>query len=225
MKRSRKKRKSRKGFFITFEGIEGSGKSTHIKYLSRFLKRKGLKVLLTKEPGGTPVGEKIRKILLDPLNKGLSPKAEVFLFLASRAQHVSEKIQPFLNKGYIIISDRFHDASVAYQGDARDIGIDMVQRLNQMAINDTVPDVTILMDVDLKKGLTLAKKNNIYKNGDRIERESMLFHKKVQREYYKIHKREPGRVYLVKIDRDLNITQSRIRDIIIHKLRRKGFII
>lgn len=219
------KKTKNKGFFITFEGIEGSGKSTHIKLLKSFLIKKGLKVITTKEPGGSSIGKKIREILLNPLNKNLTSKTELFLLLADRAQHTYEKIKPFLEKGYIVISDRFIDSSVAYQGAGRKIKVNIVKKLNQFATDNLLPDITILMDVNVSKGLISARKKDIFLNGDRIERENLSFHKRVQAEYHKLAKEEPKRFIVININKDINSTQKIIRDIIIKKLKERGLIL
>jgi len=218
-----KKRKNKRGFFITFEGIEGSGKSTHIKLLAEFLKEKGFDVIITKEPGGTPIGEQIRKILLDPKNKTLTGKTELFLLLANRAQHIAEKIVPYLYKGFVVISDRYADASIAYQGGGRGIDTQIINNLNKFVTENIFPDITILMDVDLKKGIKSARMKNDFKLGDRIESESLRFHKRVQNEYYKLAAKEPERIVLVKLKRNINETQNIIRKTIINRMKRYGF--
>jgi dTMP kinase len=155
-----------KGLFITFEGFEGSGKSTHIKLLANFLKNKGRSVLVLHEPGSTKVGEEIRRILLDKNNKRLLPKAELLLYLAVRAQLVQEKIAPSLKAGRIVLCDRFHDATVAYQGYGLGLDTKMIESLRKFVTGGISPDLTILLDIDIKEGLRRAGRK------DRIEARS-----------------------------------------------------
>jgi len=213
-----KKRKNN-GLFITFEGIEGCGKSTHIKYLYKFLKKHGFKVIKTKEPGGSSIGKIIRKILLDPKNKNLSPKTELFLLLADRAQHTIEKIKKFLNLGFIVISDRYIDSSIAYQAAGRELNLNFVKKLNKFATDNLVPDLTFLLDIDISKGLKNAKKRKFFfKKVDRFETEKLKFHKKVRDMYYKLLKDEPNRIILIKLKKNPKDTQKIIRKIVLDKI-------
>ena len=181
-----------RGKFITIEGPEGSGKSTHSRLLCLYLKRNGYKVLHTREPGGTGVGEAIRSILLDKKNKGMSDACELFLFLAARAQVVEEVIKPALAKGYTVICDRFHDATVAYQGYGAGLGLKFIGSAGKLATGSLKPDLTILLDVETELGLKRAGTK------DRMEIKSVRFHKKVREGYLKIAKKEPGRIKVIR---------------------------
>jgi len=174
------------GFFITFEGIEGSGKSTQIKLLSEYFKEKGYKVLMTREPGGTAIGEKIRKLLLDPENEKMDYKTEILLYAADRAQHVKEIIKPALDSGKVVISDRFIDSNLAYQAAGRGLDFDTVYQINSWVIDSCWPDLTFILDIDIKEGLKRARSLSIDRSGDRLEREVDAFHKKVRRAYLKM---------------------------------------
>ncbi len=223
LSKKRRRKKSRRGFFITFEGVEGSGKSTHIKRLAQFLKNQGMKVIATKEPGGTPIGEEIRKILLNPNFKNLTGKTELFLLMADRSQHIEEKIVPYLNKGYVVISDRYADSSVAYQGGGRAIDVNFIKKLNTFATDNTIPDLTILMDFDIKMGLQFARNKNDYKKGDRIEQESLAFHKRVHDEYYRLAEEYKDRFVIIKKLDKIEDTEKEIREIVINKMKEKGY--
>ena len=181
-----------RGTFITFEGIEGSGKSTQAALLKVYLEEQGLEVLVTREPGGSPIGEQIRSILLDPGNHGMVPLAELLLYEASRCQHVEAVIRPALEEGKVVICDRFFDASTAYQGYARGLDIKMVGELNLVATGGRKPDLTIVLDLPVDVGL-----RRLGKNLDRIEREAVEFHERVRRGYLRIAEDEPDRVKVV----------------------------
>ncbi|MBU1075716.1 MAG: dTMP kinase [Spirochaetes bacterium] len=226
-KKSRKtlKKSQNKGFFITFEGIEGTGKTTHIIALSKFLKKKKLNVIITKEPGGTRIGKLIRKILLDPKNFLLNPLSELFLLLADRAQHVKETIIPYLNKKYIVISDRYADSSVAYQAAGRNISTVLIKKLNDLAIRNTKPGLTFLLEADLATSLKKVKKlSKEYKGGDRIEQESLKFHKKVKKEYLKLLKTNKNRMVRIPLQEKVADTQKLIRDVTVKKLKRVNIL-
>jgi dTMP kinase len=149
-----------KGVFVTFEGIEGSGKSTQIGLLADHLTTLGRPVTLTREPGGTPIGDQVRKILLDPASKGLDPVAELLLYAASRAQHLREVILPALEKGRVVLCDRFSDATLAYQGHGRGLDIDMIRALDRIVTGGRLPDLTILLDIGAAAGLARARGRN-----------------------------------------------------------------
>ena len=192
-----------RGKFITIEGPEGSGKSTHSRLLCLYLKRNGYKVLHTREPGGTEIGEAIRRILLDKKNKDISDACELFLFLAARAQIVEEVIKPALAKGYTVVCDRFHDATVAYQGYGAGLDLKLIVSAGRLATGSLRPDLTILLDVETKVGLKRAGMK------DRMEIKSVRFHKKVREGYLEVAKKEPGRV---KVIRTADATVAQIQD-------------
>ncbi len=179
----------RKGYFISFEGIDGSGKSTQIDRLSSFLTGNGYEVVLTREPGGTEIGEKIRNIILDKSNADMSYMTEALLYAASRAQHVSEVIAPAVEAGKIVICDRFVDSSIAYQGAGRQLG-DSVDIINRYAVNGCMPDITFLMKVRPDVSSSRINKREL----DRIEMENAEFYKRVYSGYEKLEREFPGRI-------------------------------
>ena len=194
-----------KGIFITFEGPEGCGKTTQIKLFTKYLKKMGLKFLLTREPGGTKISEKIRDILLDPKNKEMSPITEAYLYAASRAQHTREKIIPALREGKIVISDRYLDSSIIYQGVGRNIGIERVLDINKTAINGLFPDISYVLLIPPKIGLKRARNvssKSGYKDGDRLEQENMEFHKKIYSGFMKLPEIRKG-VFILDGNRDI----------------------
>ncbi len=178
--------------FITFEGIEGSGKTTQARLLKDFLEGQGHNVVLTREPGGPSISEKIRAILLDKSNPEMEAMTELLLYEASRYQHVKEVIKPALQGGKTVICDRFADASTAYQGYGRGIEIEKVQALNLIATEGTMPDLTFLLDVPCQVGL-----KRLGRNLDRIESETLEFHEKVRRGYLEIARSEPQRIKVI----------------------------
>lgn len=206
-----------KGKFITFEGTEGSGKSLQARLLSRRLRKLGYKVIVTREPGNTNIGNSIRKLLLDPKNKSLDPVTELFLYLADRAQHVKEVIEPYLKKGYIVICDRFMDATAAYQGYGRGLSLDLIHKLNKLAVKNIMPDLTIILDVPVEIGLERAKKVGP-RGGDRIEREKLKFHHAVHYGYMQLAKKEPKRIKVIKVKDGINDTQEKIREIVLRRV-------
>lgn len=198
-----------KGIFITFEGPEGSGKSTHTKLLCEYLREKGRDIVYVREPGSTAIGEKIRQILLDPENKELSEIAEMCLYMAARAQLVKEVILPALKEGKIVISDRFLDATIAYQGYAGGLDIDLIKILGKAVTLGIKPDLTIFLDNDVDKGL-----NQHGKIKDRIENKPLSYHKKVHFGYMQLAKREPKRIKIVHQDVEIGNTQEEIRKLV-----------
>ncbi|MFA5155812.1 MAG: dTMP kinase [Candidatus Omnitrophota bacterium] len=198
-----------KGKFITFEGSEGCGKSTQSKLLCEYLQTKGHRVTFLREPGATKISEKIRDILLDAKNDGMSVPCEMLLYMAARAQIVEEIIKPELAKGRIVICDRYLDSTLAYQGYGLGVDVGLIRSVGKFATQGIMPDLTILLDVPVKKGLN-------YRNGakDRIEQRSLAYHNRVRRGYFKLVKAEPARIRVVKVDKDKEITQSRIRALI-----------
>jgi dTMP kinase len=187
----------RRGLFITLEGVEGCGKSTQARLLVEHLDARGIEVVLTREPGGTDLGERLREILLDIGQTGMRAETELFLYLASRAEHVAEVIVPALKRGAVVISDRFGDASVAYQGGGRGLGADLVRPLNETATSGVKPDVSFLLDLDAEEGLGRLD-GRIQDGGsrasrDRIESEAIEFHRMVRQAYLDEAAREPER--------------------------------
>ncbi len=190
---------SRQGIFITFEGGEGSGKSTQIHALKRFLDELGRDVLLVREPGGTKVGEGIRAILLDPANEGLAPEAELLLYEAARAQITDEVIKPALDAGKVVLCDRFYDSTLAYQGFGRGIALDTIGRLNDLAVCGCHPERTILLDIAPETGLRRATMSG----PDRLEQEGEDFHRRVREGFLRIAAADSARVRLINADADV----------------------
>lgn len=175
--------------FITFEGIDFCGKSTQVELLKNYFERKGKSVQVIREPGGTEISEKIRDILLDKKNNKMFMETELLLFSASRAQLVREKINPFINKGEIVISDRFHDSSTAYQGFGRGLPIDSVLNVHKLAIGETIPDITFVIDIPVEVAVK-RKSEKTNQELDRIEVSSNDFFEKVRNGYLALAKKE-----------------------------------
>ena len=182
--------------FITIEGPEGSGKTTVAKKIVETLTNEGIKTIYTREPGGVGIAEKIRDIILDVNNTNLDPRSEALLYAASRRQHLVEKVIPALNNGYVVVCDRFVDSSLAYQGFAREIGIDEIYDINMFAINGKWPDITILLDIDPKVGLSRIMKNR-QQEVNRLDLEGLSFHNKVHQGYDIIKEKYADRITLV----------------------------
>lgn len=207
--------------FISFEGIDKSGKSTQISLLVDYLKQKGYEVVQTCEPGGTRSGEKIERILLEPSTKEISGISELFLYLADRAEHVEKIIKPALEKGKIIISDRFADATIAYQGHGRELDIPWIEELNKRVTHGLSPDITFLLDISPD----LAQKRSGSEGKDRIENEKISFHQKVRQGYLKLAKRHPERIKVINGEGNVEEIQLTIRKILAKHLRRKNYVL
>lgn len=208
----------KRGKFITIEGLDGCGKSTQLKKLARALQSQGIEVVMTREPGGTPVAEKIRTVLLDSRTSGLSPWAELALMFASRAQHIAELILPALDAGKFVICDRFTDSSEAYQGGGRQLGSAPVLQLHRTLCRGLQPDLTILMDSDVASSVERARRRNDAVSGkkksradeNRFEQESRKFFERVRHAYLEIARREPQRVVLVDARRSIGAVHADI---------------
>jgi dTMP kinase len=187
--------------FITLEGIEGAGKTTQVEKIVAFLQARGYDCAVTREPGGTPIGGQIRKILLDPANVGLAPEAELLLYIADRVQHIRTVIEPCLAVGRTVICDRFFDATLAYQGYARGLDIEKIFSLHQLVCNGLTPDITLLFDLDPTLGLMRAWRRIEAGKPDqaesRFERERVAFHTKVREGYLDLAHREPRRFRII----------------------------
>ena len=209
------KRSALKGFFITIEGIEGSGKTTQIKALGEELESRGFAVRMTREPGGTGIGDGLRAVLLHPDNRAMSALTELFLYAAARAQHVEEVIKPALENGHVLLCDRFSDATYAYQGFARRLDIELVERVNRAAQAGLEPDLTVLLDCPVETGLkrSLARLEEEGKADleSRFEQESVAFHERVREGYLALAKRNPERVMVL----DANKPQAALTEEII----------
>ena len=192
--------------FISFEGIEGSGKTTHVKHTVRFLQDKGHDCVITREPGGTRIGEKIRAILLDPLSKDMDPLTELLLYTADRAQHIKEYILPLLSDGKMVLCDRYYDATMAYQGFARGLDIGLIEKMHKLLFENLKPDITLLLDLPPEIGLERAWKQ--INNGNRIseetrfEEERLSFHKRVRAGYLELSRLEPERFRIIDASKD-----------------------
>lgn len=203
----------KRGYFITFEGAEGSGKSTQVKLLGEYLKSKNMDYICTREPGGVKISEQIRDILLNPENTAMSDLTEFLLYSAARSQHVFEKIKPAINDGKIVISDRFSFASFAYQGYGRGLDLNMIFDITNTATFGLEPDIIFLLDIDPEIGVEKAKIKsqkifNTSSGGDRLENEDISFHNKVRDGYLELAKKFAN-VCLIKFDSIENI-QNRI---------------
>jgi len=215
---------SRRGKFITFEGLDGCGKSTQMERLAGKLRAAGLVVTATREPGGTATGEKIRQVLLDTRTAGLDPMAELTLMFAARVQHTSEVILPALSAGEIVLCDRFTDSSEAYQGGGRKLGREIVLEFHRLLCGDLKPDVTILMDSDVAASVDRARRRNQSRSHtedfdeNRFERENRAFFARVRTAYLEIAKREPHRVFVVDARGTPAQTHRKVVDRIAQKL-------
>jgi dTMP kinase len=178
-----------KGLFITFEGIEGSGKSTQVKLLVKALQKRNFPYLTTREPGGTEIAEAIRSILLNPLYANMTPETELLLYCASRAQHTAELIIPALDKGCIVICDRYFDSTYAYQGAARELDENLIDTLTRFATYGRIPDLTFLIDLPVQVGLSRIQSRQL----DRLEKEKTAFHERVREQFLFIANKCPSR--------------------------------
>jgi dTMP kinase len=196
---------------ITFEGVEGSGKTTQMMRLERWLRQQGRKVEHTREPDGTRLGVEVRRLFERP---GVQPKplVEVFLFMAARQQHVTEKIRPWLDRGRVVLCDRYADATVAYQGYGRGVDPDLIRELNARATSGVMPDLTLLFDLDPAAGLRRNRAKG--RRLDRFEREALAFHRKVRRGYLEILRAEPKRVRLIGAAQPPDVVEAEVRAIV-----------
>lgn len=204
-----------KGFFITLEGVEGSGKTTQTALVADVLRASGKRVTVTREPGGTRAGEAIRAIFLDPA-VSLHAAAELLLVLADRAQHVREKLKPALAAGEIVLSDRYSDSTIAYQGYGRGLDLKLLEELNRLASDGTRPDLTIVLDLAVETGLerTRARVRGDVRGPDRFEGEQVEFHRRVREGFQKIARDEPGRVRIIDATLPMAEITARITDAI-----------
>lgn len=200
--------------FITLEGIEGSGKTTQLKHIEAFFSRKGLETVITREPGGTVVGEKIRAVLLNPDIEPMAPLTELFLYEADRIEHLEKIIRPALADGKIVVCDRFYDATVVYQGYGRGLDREMIARLHRTILGDLEPDLTILFDLAPEIGLDRAW--NQVKGGDRsgkemrFEKEKLAFHRRIRDGYLAIARQQPGRFAIVDAGKEENSVRKTV---------------
>lgn len=210
-----------RGLFITFEGPEGCGKSTHSKLACEYLKNKGYDCVYAREPGGTGMGEEIRQVLLHSDGIEISDLAELFLFEAARSQIVAELIKPSLAKKKIVICDRFSDATFSYQGYGGGVPLESIKALDRVATAGVKPDATILLDIDTGTGLARAKS----KGADRMEAKDIAYHKRVRSGYLKLAEADPSRIKVIKVTGSIDDTQSLVRrevDRVIQRHSRPG---
>ncbi|MDI6776041.1 MAG: dTMP kinase [Syntrophales bacterium] len=194
------------GQFITFEGIEGCGKTTQIRMASEYLKRHHIPFLITSEPGGTPLGEKIREILLNRGGYKICAEAEILLFSAARVQHVRDVISPALSEGKIVLCDRFSDSTMVYQGLGRGLDLDFIRGLNAIVSVGLKPDLTLVFDLPVEIGLKRARERMRFEGSaleDRFEREDLEFHRRIREGYLLLAKQEPGRFRVIDGEKDI----------------------
>mgnify|MGYP003957250735 FL=1 len=200
-----------KGKFITIDGVEGAGKSTQINFICGYLKDKGINVVLTREPGGTELGEKIRTLLLSPKTKSMHSDTELLLMFAARNEHIHAKIMPILEKGDWVLSDRFTDASYAYQGGGRGLDVDRIAKLEEWVLQDFTPDMTLLLDLPVELGMSRVESRG---EKDRIELEDMDFFNRVRDAYISRSKQFPDRIKLIDSSETVEHTKEQIKIIL-----------
>ena len=212
------------GTFITFEGIDGSGKSTQLRLLNNFLRANGLNPLITREPGGTPVGLRLRAALLDATEE-VDPLTELLVFAADRAQHVRRVIRPALESGLVVISDRYADATIAYQGAGRGFPPDLIAEIVQLATEGLKPDLTVLFDVSIEESTNRTTRRGTGKSAaskmgrDRLDVETAEFHARVRDAYLEIARAEPERVKVVDASGPVEQTQEQVKSIVVPYLK------
>ena len=204
--------------FITLEGIEGSGKTTQIQAIAQWLRSTGRACLTTREPGGTPIGEQIRSVLLHPDNDDLSPTAELLLYVADRVQHLETVVRPALADGKVVVCDRYFDATLVYQGYARGVDRQMIRQLHQLACNGLKPDLTLLLDLAPETGLARAWRridsDITHEQESRFEKEALAFHQRVRAGYLDLAQREPQRFACIDAAADEHVVSARIETVL-----------
>ena len=200
-----------RGKFITIDGVEGAGKSTQIDFIRDYLSNKGINVILTREPGGTELGEKIRELLLSPETKSMHSETELLLMFAARNEHIHRKIMPALAQGDWVLSDRFTDASYAYQGGGRGLDINRIAQLEQWVLQDFTPDMTLLLDVPVELGMSRIESRG---KKDRIELEAMDFFNRVRESYIDRSKQFPDRIKLIDSSQTVEFTTQQIKAVL-----------
>jgi len=212
------------GTFITFEGIDGSGKSTQLRLVANFLEEQGCTPLLTREPGGTAIGLRLRAALLDA-NEEVDPLTELLVFAADRAQHVRGVLRPALEKGDVVISDRYADATVAYQGAGRGFDPSLITQIVTLATDGLVPDLTLLFDVSVNESTNrTTRRSNARNTLDRMDIEHSDFHQLVRKAYLQIAEAEPNRVKVIDTSGPVERTQEHVREILIPYLQARGHL-
>jgi dTMP kinase len=213
------------GTFITFEGIDGSGKSTQLRLLACYLKDAGCEVVLTREPGGTPVGIRLRGALLDA-HEEVDPLTELLVFAADRAQHVRRVLRPAIAAGQVIISDRYADATVAYQGAGRGFSPELIAEIVQLATEGLKPDLTVLFDLSVEESIArTSRRANGKQKGDRLDAEASDFHVRVRGAYLELAGADPERIKIVETNRPAEETHKRVKEIVVPFLKGRGHLI
>ncbi len=209
------------GYFVTFEGIEGAGKSTQIASTRSYLAARSIEAVVVREPGGTEVGDRVRDILLSPLKEPLAPLAELLLFCASRHQLVTTVIRPALAAGHVVLCDRFADSSRAYQGFGRGLPLDVIEQVNNVATGGLEPDLTIVLDVPPERGLNRVELRSGAAPGDRFETEALDFHRRVREGFLQLAREAPRRVAVVDAGRPAEQVTRAVLELIEHGIRRR----
>jgi dTMP kinase len=213
------------GTFITFEGIDGSGKSTQLRLLASFLRLNNCEIVVTREPGGTPLGLRLRAVLLDAQEQ-VDPLTELLVFAADRAQHVRSLLQPALQSGRIALSDRYADATVAYQGGGRGFSPELISQIVKLATGGLKPDLTLLFDLPVAESMRrTGRRSNAKEKGDRLDGEDAAFHTRVRNAYLAIAAAEPERVHVVETTGSVEETHDRVKEIVIPFLKSKGYLL
>ena len=212
------------GTFITFEGIDGSGKSTQLRLLANFLRSKGCDVLLTREPGGTPVGNKLRAALLDA-HEEVDPLTELLVFAADRAQHVRRVLRPAIAEGRVVFSDRYADATAAYQGAGRGFSPELIKEIIELATEGLKPDLTVLFDLSVGESNTRTRRRADGRHsGDRLDTETEDFHTRVREAYLELAGAEPERIKIIQTNQPVEKTHERVKDIVVPFLASRGHL-
>lgn len=212
------------GTFITFEGIDGSGKSTQLRLLAHFLKQAGCEVLLTREPGGTPLGNRLRAALLDA-HEEVDPLTELLVFAADRAQHVRRVLRPALAMGQVVFSDRYADATTAYQGAGRGFSPELISEIIQLATEGLKPDLTVLFDLSVDDSTTRTRRRtNGTQRGDRLDSENSEFHNRVREAYLRLAEAEPDRIKIIETNQPFELTHQSVKEIVVPFLRSRGHV-
>lgn len=210
----------KKGFLVTFEGGDGCGKSTQLKMFQDFLKKENVDFIVSREPGGTPLGEEIRKILLNS-NYNISSTTEFLLFSASRATHVEEIVKPALEEDKVVILDRFYDSSYTYQGYAGNLSIKDIENITEFAIQGIKPDLTFLLDLSYDEAMKRKAKDEKLSHLDRMERKAKEYHDKVREGYLKLAKQNPGRIVVVDASKSVEEISNFINKTFIERYNKK----
>ncbi len=206
-----------KGLFITFEGIEGCGKTTQAKLLQKALQSSGYEVLRSREPGGPAISEEIRKLLLNPQHKEMLPETEMLLYMASRSQHTGEWIIPALEEEKIVICDRYFDSTLAYQGAARNVNLSIIETITYFATFNLTPQLTFLLDLEVEKGMDRINNRQF----DRLEQETREFHEKVRKQYLSIAKKYSFRYFVLNGEQPRDIIHEQVLAQVVHYISKK----